>query len=259
MIRTWCLLLCLPAVYATAGPAKQVYTIGVQDFSDYLPYSQVKKGSYTGFNRELLDRFAASQGYLFIYKPRPIKRLYMEFMAGEFDFKYPDNPYWSASFKKSRKVTIRYSDPVVKYIDGVMVRSDKQGSDINQLHTLGVVAGFTPFLYLPRIQSGAITQQDVPSYERLLQLVILGRLDGAYSNISVSRYYLDKILDKKGALVFNPSMPYTQSYRYLSSIQHPEIIEKFNQFLFQNRQRLQKLKDKYGVEAGVTISDTIDK
>ncbi len=86
----WALLL-IPGT-AQSEPVREL-VIGVQDFRDYLPYSEIRDGDYRGFNRELLDLFAQHQGYRFRYQPFPIKRLYLALLNGQIDLKYPDNPY----------------------------------------------------------------------------------------------------------------------------------------------------------------------
>ncbi len=113
-------------------PIERKLIIGVQDFKEYLPYSQYNNGRYSGFNRELLDLFAYYYKYHFTYEAYPIKRLYKKFTTGRIDLKYPDNAYWSAHLKK--KLPIKYSTPVVTYIDGVMVRPKKKGCNSLIMH-----------------------------------------------------------------------------------------------------------------------------
>ncbi len=229
---------------------KQIFIVGVQSIEEYLPYSEYKNEKYSGFNREILDLFANTKGYTLKYDARPIKRLYIEYLQGKFDLKYPDNPYWSADLKK--KKDIKYSEPVVEYIDGVMVLPENKGKGIKNLKKLGVVAGFTPYAFLELIKTGEIEQNEIYNYERLLMLAILKRVDGVYSNIAVSRYYLKNIIKDKNALVFDPDIPHTRAQRHLSSIKHPEIIYEFNKFLKENYDIINKMKLKYKVEDGIS-------
>lgn len=228
---------------------KPTFTVGVQSITNYLPYSEYHAGEYTGFNREVLDLFAQSRGYKFVYKALPVKRLHIDFINGQFDLKYPDNPYWSSELKKGKNII--YSNALVEYIDGVMVLPKNKGKGKKHLKILGVHSGFTPFAYQELIQSGTITTQYTSSYEGLLKITALERVDGAYSNIVVNQFYLKQFFDDQDALVFDPELPYTRSYRHLSSLKHPELIAQFNQFLKDNCDEVEKIKQKYRVEEGL--------
>ncbi len=228
---------------------KKSYTIGVQDFKEYLPYSEYKNNEYKGFNRTILDMFAKSNGISFQYRAFPIKRLNYFYLNGFVDLVYPDNPYWVAEKKIGKK--IKYSDPVVEYIDGVLVHPDNYSKGLKQLKNLGVVAGFTPFTYLGLIKKGTIQKTEIYDYKNLLRMTILKRLDGAYSNIAVSQYYLNNVIENKKGLVFDPNLPHTRSKRYLSSFKFPLLINKFSSFLQKNREIIETLKRKYNVEEGI--------
>lgn len=232
-----------------ASGAERHFTVGVQNFKDYLPYSQYENGNYRGFSRKLLDHFASAQGYTFTYVAYPVKRLYRVFLEQGVDFKYPDNPYWSADLKQGK--TITYSDPVVEYIDGVLVTPQRRGQGIDALKTLGVIRGFTPFAYMKRIQAGGLQTTENRHYEGLLRQTLAGRVDGAYLNIAVSRYYLKQYLHDTNVLVFDPDLPHTRSFRHLSSMKYPQIIAEFNTFLQTHRAEVDKIKQEYNVEEGV--------
>jgi polar amino acid transport system substrate-binding protein len=239
-----------------AGETK-TYIIGVQNFQEYLPYSEYKNNTYTGFNRKVLDLFADAMNYKFIYRPIPLKRLYKEFVELRVDLKYPDNAYWSKDIKKNSNV--HYSDPLVQYIDGAMVHPQNKGKGIAKVKKLGVVGGFTPFAYLKFIKNGEIEVKEVFDYKNLLKLTIHRRLDGAYSNICVSKYYLRSLFKESDALVFDPDLPHTKSTRHLSSIKYPQIIKEFNSFLKKNEKVVNALKKKYSVEEELIIEKTEDK
>lgn len=224
---------------------KKTFVIGVQDFQEYLPESQYKNGEYTGFGRDLLDMFAKEYGYKFEYKALPIKRLYSDFVAENIDFKYPDSENWSADVKKGKKV--KYSVSIVKYIDGVMVLPENKGKKIENLKSLGIPLGYTPFAYLELIKNGKIKISENPNYEGLLKQSIAGKIDGAYSNIAVANYYMTEIFKEK-KLVFDDSLPNTKSTRHISTIKYPEIIDKFNKFMLDKKEDINLLKIKYEIE-----------
>lgn len=228
---------------------KNEYTVGVQDFEEYLPESTYKNGEYSGFARELLDLFASKNGYKFVYKPLSINRLYSEFLEGNVDFKYPDNEYWSKDLKEGKNVV--YSSPAVNYVDGVMVLEKNKDITVENLKKMGIVMGFTPFAYMDKINAGQIEKIENPNYDGLMQQVLEGRVDGAYSNIAITKYYFEKNSNQKEKLVFASNLPYTKSTRKFSSIKHPEVIVKFDAFLESNKAEVEALKEKYKIEDGI--------
>lgn len=228
------------------------YVIGVQDFPEYLPYSKFSDGDYQGFNRELLDAFAKHEGVTFKYEAVPVKRLIQMFLLGKVDFKYPDNEYWSADLKKDTPII--YSHPVVHYIDGVIVLNRNKGRGIEKLKVLGTIRGFTPFTYLEDIKTGKITLHENSNYMGLLRMIYKNRVDGTYTNVSVSKYYFENDIieeNDKSALVFDPGLPHTKSTRHLSTIKHPKLLQKFNQWMEEEKPFLNSLKKKYLVEEGI--------
>lgn len=241
----------LISLLSTGILGKEEFTIGVQNFEDYRPYSQVVNGEYTGFNREILDLFAQQRGYSFTYIIRPPARLVSELLNGKIDCIYPSNPYWAADIKKG--YTITYSDPVVEYVDGVIVHKERAAYDIDSLKVLGTITGFTPFAYLTKITSGEIRLTENPSGESLLKQLLLKRIDGAYMNIAVSNVYREKMKNQGEELLFNPRLPYTKSYRSLSTIRYPEIVTEFNSFLKENASLVDSLKKVYEVEKGLDL------
>ncbi len=52
----------------------------------------------------------------------------------------------------------------------------------------------------------------------------------------------------RNALVFDPDIPHTRSYRHLSSFKYPEVIDEFNIFLKKHSTIIKNLKLKYKVE-----------
>ena len=241
------ILLVLPSVYAHQDPAPpqlNKLVLGVENQSDYLPYSKYSDGDYSGFNRDLFDLFA-THGYQLDYRPLPIKRLYRELLAKRVDLKYPDNAYWSSQLKGD--APIRYSEPVIGFTDGVMVHPANLGRGTAELKQLGVVLGYTPRPYQALIDSGAITVLENPSYDKLLRQVQLGRLDGMYGNIAIARHRTAEIFGTEQGPEFDPDLPAVQSTNHLSSLLHPEIIEAFDRFLAAHQDDIEKLRQQHGL------------
>jgi hypothetical protein len=204
-----------------------------------------ENGQFGGFARAVLDAFAADQGHEFIYRALPVNRLFRDFIEGQLDFKYPDNPLWSADLKKNKGVT--YSDPVVRYIDGIMVTPENVGKGVQSIHSLGTVLGFTAWEWEDAIRQGKVMRSESRSFEGALQQAILGRVDGLYADLAVVNYHMERI-GKSGSLVYDPSLPHTDSFYYLSTLRHGKIIAEFNAWMHQRASLVQSLREKFAVE-----------
>jgi len=232
---------------ASSSMAKQtIFRIGVEAQKYYPQFDNENGKVYFGFARDLLDMFAKEKGYQFIYDIRPVKRLFAEFIdKNSFDFKYPDNPVWQSGLKKGKNVV--YSESVVKYIDGVIVLAENQSKDLKAFNKLGTVRGFTPYPFLDLIQNKKVELSENNNFISLLKQVLIKRIDGAYSNVSVARYNIKEVLKKPGALVFNSNLPHIKDSYYLSSIKQPNVIQEFNQFLKDKKAQIDQLKQKFNV------------
>lgn len=217
------------------------WVVGVEDLR-YLPYYDYHDGQYGGMARDVLDAFAADSGHQFEYRAFPIKRLYVEFLAGQLDFKFPDNPDWAGKDKTGK--TIFYSAPVMPFVDGVLVLPARRGGGLDQLKILGTVQGFTAFDYLDAIAAKRLRLREISSLEALIQASLHRRVDGSYFNVVVAERYLHTRMNLPGALVFDPALPHTRSHYHLSSLRHAAVIREFDHFLRNNQALLTSLRKK---------------
>jgi len=220
---------------------EETYLIGVEDTA-YYPHYSVNKGEYIGFAREALDIFSKKYGYKFVYKPLPVMRLHQNFIKKESDFLYPNNTDWLTELKKDTK--IYYSNPLVNVIDGVMVLPENKGKKLKYLAT---IQGFTLPAYEALIKSNKVKISESYEFKGLFESVMRNYADGLYITIDCGNYHLRTVLQKPDALVFDASLPYDIASHMLSSIKYPEIIEKFNSFLKEEKAVIDKLKDKYQI------------
>ena len=219
--------------------------IGVEDI-DYLPIYEYSNGQYTGVASEILSKFAALNNHTLTYKEFPITRLNKYYLNGTVDFRFPDNGYWIQEQKAG--YDIKYSAPVINFIDGVMVTPENKHKGISHLNKLGVVRGFTAWDYLDLIKEGTVTIKESNNLHSLIKLTSVNRYDGAYFNIDVAKYYFKNTLNSPDLLIFDPELPHTKSSYSLSSFKHPEIIEQFNQFLIAEAEWIAMIKEKYQVK-----------
>ena len=235
------LALMLTIVLSYPVIAKEL-SVGVENIN-YYPISSMRNGQYTGFSRDVLDAYAQKYGHNIVYKPYPVKSLFGAYLAGQVDFKFPDNIDWAQEEKKDKAII--YSDTVLDSIDGVMVFPHFLGRGLGALKRLGTIVGFTRFAYLDDIAAGKIKRHEHESLDGLIKLVKANYVDGIYSNIFVARSFLKKSSYGEEYIVFDQALPHEVTAYKLSSFKYPQIIKEFNEFLDKNADLVQVLKIKY--------------
>jgi len=242
-IRNWLAPLAILIATAPFTQADKL-VVGVENLT-YLPYYSMETGKYQGAAREILDLFAEKNGHTIEYKAMPLARLFSAFVEGEVDLKFPDNAYWGGDAKKG--IDVVYSQPVLPFTDGVFVLPSNTNKGKESLKTLGAIIGFTPFDYLGQIESGAMSVKNTPKLTNLIQMLKAGRIDGLYYNRKVSEYYSNKAGFGKNDLVFDDTLPHTNSNFHLSGIKRPEIVKQFDDFMQTHASDVANIKAKYGL------------
>lgn len=218
------------------------FTVGVENV-DYYPHYAVRHGEYVGYARDLLDKFAAINGYKFKYVILPIRRLSVAFLRDHaIDFKFPDNSNWAPQFRANQPVI--YSLSVIDVVEGAMVLPQRKARDLSEVKVLGTILGFTPLPYLDQIKRGSIKLSENANFVGLIQQVLLGRVDAAYIDVAVGEEILME-MRRPGALVYDPSLPRSSSKFTLSTLEHADIIRQFNKFLYQEKNFQIRLCEKY--------------
>lgn len=233
----------LTALTAEVATSQSRFTIGVQDYQNYLPYSEYKDGVYSGLGRAILDAFAQAQGYKFDYQAYPLKRRDLMFARSEFDFSFPDNPNWVPELK--RGLDIQYT-PMLEFTDGVLVLPEKLGKGVSGIKTLGIPLGFTPYPFSDLIKSGAVKVTESAAYDSLYLLLLKPRIDGAYANIRVAAYYWANIeKNRQATFVYDPQLPHSNGFHFLATIKHRKILAEFERFIQDNPALITRLKTEY--------------
>ncbi|WP_394558591.1 substrate-binding periplasmic protein [Aquipseudomonas alcaligenes] len=231
------------------GALAQTYVVGVEQQAFQPHYWQDEQGEYRGFAREVLDLFARDAGIELRYQTFPVSQLTQQLLDGNVDFKYPDSPRWAIGAKQGAGVA--YSQPVVSYVDGVLVAPAKLGQGVEHLQRLALVEGWTPGDYQERIAAGKTQLVRAADLKQMLRLAMRDEAQGAYYNVVVATYYLDNIRTRPGALVFDPSLPHSRGSFHLSSVRQAQLLKRFDQFLQAKASEIAALKERHGVEAGL--------
>ncbi len=231
-------------VVEVSPAASEALVVGVENI-DHYPHYRLEQGEWQGLGRDLLDAFSAYSGYRFVYRPYPVKRLMQEHMAGGVDFRFPDNPLWSAEQRSSVKV--HYSDPFLEVVEGTLVRPERRGLGVAKLHALGTIIGFTAASYRDLIARQQVQVEESSDSFNLMQKAIRGRIDGAYLSIDSARHILDEVLKAPDALVFDAGLPYDRYQYLLSSTTRPDVIAAFNRFLREEPEQVEALIERYRI------------
>ena len=226
-------------VSACADVRAESYVIGVEDSAFAPHYSIDKQGRYQGFARELFDLFAAKSGVQLSFKALPVAQLLQALLAGEVDLKYPDNANWAQGQKVGKALS--YSRGVVDYVDGVLVAPQR----------LAKVDGWTPWGYQERIDAQQIELTYSDDLRQMIRQALKKDADGAYFNVVVATHYLDNIRARPGALVFDAKLPHSRGSFHLSTLKHPQLLQRFDHFMAEHQAEVEALKVRHGVEANL--------
>lgn len=226
----------------------KTFVVGVENI-DHYPHYTLRTGEWSGFGREVLDTFAKSRGYTFIYRAYPVKRLMLKNWQQEVDLMFPDNPLWFTDKKKT--VDITYSTNFVEVLEGTLVTPEKLGEPLDKITILGTITGFTVSSYKTYLDTGQVKLDHARDSRYVLLKVLDSRTDAAFMAVDSANYVLDHILGKPGALVFDPELPFDNYAYHLSTTIHPEIIKEFNSFVEQEAEYISALKRKYHMSSGL--------
>jgi hypothetical protein len=251
----------LPALAVDEPAVIPKISVGVSDY-DYYPFHGINNDNeFFGIAREILDAFATWRGISFEYLPAPIERQFRDLVDGDIAMKYPDDEEWGRHVKGT--TTIAYSDPVVPFIEGLLVRPSDKPHQVDDIKQFATMLGFTlQDFWQERVDNGKVKRISVKHYDSLLLMALVGeRIDGVYANVDVGLHRLQQIklgksdipipprLQKEGTLVFAAELPHVRSSYRLSSHTHPELIKDFNRFLVEQSDKIAELKHKYHLQA----------
>ncbi len=218
--------------------------VGVEDL-DYPPHYTTLSGTYRGFGRELFDAFAAAEGLTVEYRPLPVVRLHQALIEGRITFKYPDHPSWQPEPKRAAGVV--YSQPVVGYLDGIMVKPARLKQPAEPLNGLATVRGFSLPADTPwQLQGPALVE--LTSLGAAIRETLLGQADGLFGNVEVLRHQMRYVMMlPDDTLVFDPRLPHQRGSYYVSTRDHKALLQRLDLWMHREAEMLTALKLRYGL------------
>jgi len=221
----------------------QEFIIGVEDVP-YYPLYEFKSNRNT-HSRELLDKFAASKGYTFIYLPLPIKRFERWLLEEKIDFKYPDNSRWYADVSLEEMFT--FSQSAIKLVAGTTVLKSSLKKHQSEFKSIGTLLGFYPSTWTEQIKSGQVKLHEDISTKILIQQLLAKNIDGIDLEPSVINHYLEVLGESTDVAIIDKRFRYDVYDFHFSTIKYPKIIEEFNEFLSSNKVLLEEMNRKYKI------------
>lgn len=226
-------------------PQPRNVVVGVEEL-DYAPHYTTLSGSFRGFGRALLDAFAAAEGIQFDYRPLPVMRLHQALIEGRIGFKYPDNPSWQREIKQAAGIT--YSQPVVAYLDGILVAPGRLMLPAEPLPSLALVRGFSLPADTPW-QGPAPQLHEQNSLGAAIRAALVGEADGLFGNVTVLQHQMRQVMMlPPEQLVFDPRLPHQRGHYHLSTRDERALLARFDAWLVQHEPAITALKRDYGVD-----------
>ncbi len=222
------------------------YVIGVEDVN-YFPLFNFnsKHPNQPSFAFDLLTAFFEYKQYKYRFVPLPIKRFDKWLIDHNIDFKFPDNMRWRADGGKS--VDLTFSEPLLRLLAGTYVHKSKKDLTRLDVKTLMTIRGFYPTLWLDLIAANKVELHEEPTPVSIVRHLLIKNVQATNIDENVIRYQLKK-LNKSGEIVLAKNIFHEQYTYNLSTNTYPEIIRAFNEFVKQEKQLIQSLKQKYEIK-----------
>lgn len=244
------LLLVLIITHSLLQPAMSTeqnlpYIIGVEDVSYYPLFDfQNQQTSNLSFSRDLLVAFFESQQLPYQFVALPVKRFDKWFIEENIDFKFPDNERWRG--ENSKQLNIKFSAPVIALVAGTFVTKENKNISREDVDSLITIYGFSPTLWQTDINQGKVKLYEDTSPLSIVKHLLDGNAIATNIDPNVIRANLQR-LGKEGEVVLAENIIHQRYHYQLSTIKHPEIIQLFNQFLLENQELIEQLKNQHQI------------
>lgn len=239
MLRLLAVVCSLLFAASTFSAENDTYYIAVSD-DNFLPYTWIEDGIFHGADRAVLDAFAKQQQIKLIYLPLPRLRALELMKDGTVDLIYPDDHYWA--FDAKQGMAIEYSNYGMSNQAGFF-RLRETLCDPN-FSIIGSQHGWMPDDYRDKVESGEVSLHRFATLDQLLEAGRTGQVEAIFSE----RYILGAHIQRQPRyqeLEFCESLPSSIGKFRLSTIKHPEVLVKFNQFLRTSPDVIEQIRKRY--------------
>ncbi|WP_115594220.1 transporter substrate-binding domain-containing protein [Alteromonas aestuariivivens] len=220
------------------------YRIAVEDI-DYYPIQNFSGFKAEGFLPELLELFVEDSGLMFEFIPLPLNRVARWYQDGLVDFKIPDNEKWSELVSPGTY----FSQPILTFCEETIVLKQNAKIRAPEVKRLGTLVGFTPSpRWKKQIAQGELKLVRDSSLKVLTRMLLNGMVDGLDLSIDAVRHQLNSLGQDEDKVVVAPNISAGHLAYRMSSVNHPEVIALFNDFLLRHHDSIRRLADSYRLE-----------
>ncbi|WP_031485381.1 substrate-binding periplasmic protein [Maridesulfovibrio frigidus] len=218
-------ILILAPSFANSSAAKSYRVMRYTE--SFPPYYFGDGSSQKGIVRDIFDALAKETGDTFEFISLPYKRALYQFDTGKIDIEPMSNPAW----RKSSSVQGVYTTPFavseqiilydVKHYLPVSLPEDLLGK------TVGTVTGYTYPVYGPYFADGRINAHQLKNENKLIQMLLAGRLQQSIMNKDFALYKIKTEHLKDQLIISKPCNVVDMMIRF-----HPskkEAIPKYNE------------------------------
>lgn len=238
----WRILSVLVLGLAFHVQSQETYRVGVEDYSYYPLYDFTQ--DRPNLLKDVLNKFAEQHQIKFEYVPLPIRRFKSWYSKAKIDFRAPDNPYW----RHDKKAKVIFSEPIHWISAGTVVLKSQRVKPMQEFEVVGIFNGFVPAEHWREaLGDKKIDLVQASSVKLLTQYLFKGMVDGINNDIDTIRYEATLLGYDTSQLVVSETVPKVPFAYSLSTINHPEILEKFNQFLIEQSAQIASIKAQYGL------------
>lgn len=182
------LIIALPfAHFSTAETLRVMLHTG-----SFPPYFFEEEDSQTGTIKDIFSAISQQTGDTIEYVRVPFKRALRMFETGEIDIEPMTNPIW----RQSSSVPGIYSIPLITSEDVIVFRAEQyipaHSADDLLGKRVGVIQGYSYPAYDTYFSDGRIEAAPFHNENKLIQLLIAGRLDQALINKDFTQYQMKK-------------------------------------------------------------------
>ena len=239
------LLFFIPLTVFADNKGATVITLGIEDIN-YFPHYDARFDEKRGYIFELLAMFEKQANVKFQIVALPTKRLNRRFFKDrDLDLIYPFNPGWVSP--ETDKTSLMFSAPIVQILGGTMVKTENRDMELSEFSVLAVPRGFTPIEWYKLRDQYEFQILEVANAWDALQMVMLGRADGADIEFNVARALLNKY-KKSDALDLGQKLPFSSIHFFMATYNQHFLLTKFDTFMRDNHQAIEALKQKYQLQ-----------
>ena len=232
--------LIIQTIFANIDKPQDTFIVGVQSNNDIAFDGYKNKFRCEKIFFDFLLTFAKNNNFNLEYRELNKTDRIHSFLNHDIDFRFPDNPTWSAATKRNQEVI--YSDPIYYYVEGLFIRNEdvEKFNHLKDIKKIGIAGDVVPWFLHHNVEIQKMKLVQLPKNRLLMKALLSGEVDAAYSDFYLGDFTINE-LELENKITFAKNLPNINDYYYLSTIKHPEIVDKFNLWMHDHIHDLKKV------------------